>query len=497
MEVNMNSNLLKRVFIGSFIILVSTAGLSAGDLEIGVLIKSALTENADLRASDLEVAAEKLQYESVLAGALPSIGFTTDNGTNPLYKYSNSDEFSSTSFSTSRYQRHKIGAGLNIGLDLPTGGNLSVSGTGNLDFSLAEGADDWNYLASPALSLYFRQPLFTDRLNGSPLRFDSMELAGELAQISYLQASQIGTALENSLLLSVVRTSIILNNLNASYEILQQRLELAQSRIELLVLDEQAGRLNRLDLLEEELLIRRQREALIEFDFQIRSMARDLENLTGLKGLRDARIVLGDFQIEAEIDVNPYNSINVKSSDAIRRSIELAGTVVPDGSEPVFELSGLLRRSDQSTSDNFDTAVNDAFSSKMDFSLSMAVSIPALDWGESSKKKKSDEAALSAAENRLSSAKAFAELQMTAALEELQLIEEKFILLKRSLEYDNSLLERENLRLDAGLTSKVAVETIKLDKQEREYQIQQLSDEKILAVLELYNTGGIELKNLF
>ena len=324
-----------------------------------------------------------------------------------------------------------------------------------------------------------------------------MELAGELAQISYLQASQIGTALENSLLLSVVRTSIILNNLNASYEILQQRLELAQSRIELLVLDEQAGRLNRLDLLEEELLIRRQREALIEFDFQIRSMARDLENLTGLKGLRDARIVLGDFQIEAEIDVNPYNSINVKSSDAIRRSIELAGTVVPDGSEPVFELSGLLRRSDQSTSDNFDTAVNDAFSSKMDFSLSMAVSIPALDWGESSKKKKSDEAALSAAENRLSSAKAFAELQMTAALEELQLIEEKFILLKRSLEYDNSLLERENLRLDAGLTSKVAVETIKLDKQEREYQIQQLSDEKILAVLELYNTGGIELKNLF
>ena len=60
-----------------------------------------------------------------------------------------------------------------------------------------------------------------------------------------------------------------------------------------------------------------------------------------------------------------------------------------------------------------------------------------------------------------------------------------------------SLIEREQLRFEAGLSSEVALDTIRLDRKDREYQIQQLGDERSVAILVLLNSGGVELRRLF
>ena len=470
--------------------------VSADSIRLSELIVSSLKENADIISANYDVAAERLKYESIKAGSLPRLGFTTDTGNNPLYGYSNANELSST-FSYERYQKHKIGGGLSLDVDLPTGGSMSLSGAGNLNFSLADEAEDWSYLVSPAASLYLRQPLFIDRLNGRPLRLDSLKLADELALLSVSQTELNRVSFENSLIILITRTAVVLNSLRNSYDILQKRIVLEEQRLDLARQDEQAGKLNSLDRLSEELQLRRQQEAIIELEFQIESAVLDLENLTGITGIRDfgLDIVLSDINVFD--DVNPLNSANVKNSEAAKRIVEISSTVIQNGTEPVFEISGLYRRSDTDTADALATAFEDAAEAEMNLTVSMSVSFPIVDWGEIGKKNEAEKISQSASEERLRAAQESSILQTAAAKRNIRLIEEKFELLKKGLEYDRILLSRERVRLDAGLTSELAVKTIQLDLEERESQISQLEDEKNLALLELYNTGGYSLNDLF
>ncbi|HAK44496.1 MAG TPA: hypothetical protein DCO79_01055 [Spirochaeta sp.] len=495
MRIKTNSILI-MIFI---ILIIPALQVAAEQLKLSELVRNALDENIDILSSSLDVEAERLRYESAKSGNLPSLGFTTDSGNNTLYSFSRGDEVSLTNFppESELYTRHKVGGGLSLGVNIPTGGSLSLTGAGSLGFSLADSADEWNYIVNPALSLYFRQPLFTDRLTGSPIRFDSMNLADEFAGLALVQSEIASTSIENNLIIAILRTSLVLNNLRNTYELLTDRLDLAQRRLELAFEDEAAGRLNSLDRLAEELLIRRQQEALIELEFQIESAELDLQQLSGVDNINRKTINLNLDSIRSAMDVDPLNNFNVASSEAARRSLELAGTVVPSGNEPVVEVSGLIRRADQDEAGTISDAFNDAGSSEMNISLSMAVSFDIVDWGQAAEQREAEQASLLAAGKRLEAAEYNARLQTLSAMRNLELIEEKFVLLQRGYEYDESLLEREQVRFEAGLTSELALETIKLDRKEREYQIMQLNDEKSLALFELYNSGGIELKQLF
>ena len=476
---------------------LATLYADTNQLGLSGLVRSALSENADVVSTSLDAEAERLRYEAAKAGNLPSLSFTTDSGNNPLYRYSNAEEFSTATFSSDRYQRHTAGGGISLGLSMPTGGNLSLTGAGSMGFSLAEDSDEWAYIVNPAGSLYFRQPLFTDRVNGAPIRFDSLRLADELADLSVKQAEISRTAAENNLIIAVVNTATALNNLKNTYDLLTERLELGQRRLELALLDEQAGRLSRLDRLSEELLIRRQQEALIELDFQIESLERNLEQLTGQTGFA-GKMFMFDWPADKLIsEVDPLNSAGVMSSGMIARSLELSGTIVPNGNEPVFEMTGLVRRAGQDEVADISEAFSDAGSDEVNVSLTMALSFSALDWGETKKKREADRATLSAAEARLEAAEQNAVLQVENARRDLELIEEKLALLVEGLEYDESLIEREQLRFEAGLSSEVALDTIRLDRKDREYQIQQLGDERSVAILVLLNSGGVELRRLF
>ena len=482
---------------------VLTVPAAADDLSLDFLVNKALENNSDIISADYDLSSQRFKYESAKAGSLPSIGFSTDTGNNTLYKYTNADEFSFTSFSTERYNRHKTGGGISIDTALPTGGSLAISGSGNIDFALADSEDaEWEYLVSPALSLYLRQPLFVDRLSRSPLRADSLRLANELAALNVEQAEINSDTVKNSIILAVVRTAAVLNNLNRSYELLQQRLILGEQRLELAYRDESAGRLSSLDRLSEELNLKRQNEALIELQFQIESAKDDLENLTGLTDIdysAEQKLIVFPSLSGSKIkeDINPLESSGVKLSNAARRSVELAAAAVQNGNEPVFEMSGLLRRSDTEPAVDFETAFDDAASSEMDFSLSMALSFDIFDWGKVKKSRASEAEALRAAEKRLESAMKTAELQMQSALRSIKLVEEKLNLVQRGLEYDKSLLERERVRYESGLSSELAVKTVELDLLEQEYQLEQLNNQLTVNVLELYNTGGQQLETLF
>jgi outer membrane protein TolC len=366
----------------------------------------------------------------------------------------------------------------------------------DLSLSDADGAE-WNYLVNPAASLYLRQPLFIDRINESPLRFDSLQLAEELASIGVERAKLSRTALENNLIILLTRTAAVLNSLNNSTRILESRISLADKRLSLALEDEEAGKLSSLDRLSEELQRRRLQETMIDLIYQRDSAARELEQLIGEDLTSESYVRMTSLNNTPSFRINPQDSLNVLNSEAAARSIELAGTVVQNGSEPVFEVSALYRRSDSEAATDIGSAFDDAGSAEMNLSLSMAVSFPLLDWGEMSNAHEAERQNLLAAEERLRSARENAELTTLAVLNNLNLIEEKTVLLLKGLEYDQTLLERENVRFEAGLSSEAAVETIKLDLLEREYSINQLRDEKMLTIMELYNTGGLTLKTYF
>ncbi len=477
---------------------VSLFSASSEEIELAQLIRSTLENNPDLTSASYDVSSARLRYESLKAGAIPSLGFTTDTGNNPLYRYSDANEFSTETFTSARYNRHKFGGGLNLGLDLPTGGSLSLTGAGNLELSLSDiDAAEWNYLVNPAASLYLRQPLFIDRINESPLRFDSLQLADELASIGVEKAKLSRRALENNLIILITRTAAVLNSLNHSSGILESKIRLAGKRLKLALQDEEAGKLSSLDRLLEELQIRRLQETRIDLIYKRDSAARELEQLTGGSLPSESYVRMFSPNSTPSFQINPMDNLNVLNSKAAARSIELTGTTVQNGSEPVFEVSAIYRRSDSETAADIGGAFDDATSADMNLSLSMSLSLPVLDWGEKKKAYDAEKKSLLAAEERLNSTRKNAMLAAESAFSNLKLIEEKTVLLQKGLEYDRTLLEREKVRLEAGLSTEAAVETIGLDLLEREYSINQLQDEKILAIMELYNTGGVELKTFF
>lgn len=495
-----NKFMIAVLFSAALIIVVSP--LSAESIELESLVKQALLNNTDIIASDYDLSAGLLDYESSKASQLPSLGFSTDTGNSPLYKYSDANEFSTSPFQSARYQRHRIGGGLELNTALPSGGSLGLTGSGSLDFSLEEDASDWNYFVGPSAAFYLRQPLFVDRLKGSIIDFGSLRSLDDLAVINVEQAEINSMAIRNSIILAITSTSYVVNNLAQTYDVLQKRIELAEKRLELAYEDEGAGRLSSLDRLSEELQLRKQKEALLEIEYQIESALKDLENLTGSENLSTTDIKSGILIPDAENlldfseDVNPFNSSDVKLSEAARRSIELAASAVQNGSEPVFEVSGLFRRSDTDSAADFEAAFDDAFSAEIDLSVSLALSFEVFDWGEVKKARSAEREKLNAAEKRLESAMKNAEVQLASALRNLKLIEEKAALVSSGLDYDRSLLEREQVRFESGLTSELSVKTVELDLLDRQYQLAGLNDEKFLAMLELYNMGGLSLAEI-
>ena len=497
----MKNNVIKAVI--ALIVFFPQFSVYASGPDVSDLIEAALRMNPDVRAADAERESERLGYESVSASQLPSINLTGGGVGNSMYSWSDGREFSMDSFSYSRVSRHSAGAGLGISSSLPTGGTVSLSGNGSLGIALSRDTDGepdpdgWSYLLSPSASLYISQPLFIDRLEGSPLDFDNASRSLELAGLSLLQAELAGTSAENSLILSVVQAVLRYNSLLDSRDLLQRRLALAEKNFELVVADERTGRISRIERIAEELAVKRQQESLMETGFLISSAARELESLTGLRLPDNERLPVPEGLLEGEDAAGYDRNVSVLLAEAAKRGLELRASALRDGSEPTFELSGSLKRSDTDTAETFEQALADAAEAEYDLSFSLGLSVPLVDWGKRQKKTESELKAIEAAEHRIEAARAAAGLRLAAADERLKLIEEKIALLENSLAYDDSLIERENLRLEAGLTSEVAVETIVLDRRQREYSKRQLEEERLAARLELYGIAGYKLGKLF
>ncbi|MDC7227721.1 MAG: TolC family protein [Spirochaetales bacterium] len=493
----MIKNILKINLLVLLMMVAASFNAYSSDTGFAELVRSALENNPDLRAADLDLSSEIMSYESQRASVLPGVDFTTDTGNNPLYRYSDANEYSTSSAPT-RYNRHKIGGGLSLGAALPTGGSLSLTGAGSLDLSLqdSDGAE-WNYLVSPAVSLYLRQPLFVDRISGAPVRFDNLRQNDELAAAGVEIAELSRSALENNLIILIASTAAVINSLKNSSNLLEQRILLAEKRLELALADEAAGRISSLDRLSEELQINRLKETEIELEYQIRIALNDMKQLTGKDDFNGGYVNISGIGLNPVNDIYPAGSFNVQTTAVSTRITELSASSIPTGSEPVFEVSALYRRSDSDSASSFADAFDEAGAAEMDLSVSLSVSLPVFDWGETKKLRESEKHSLSAAGERLRSAEEAAQLATAAAEENLKLIDEKIELLEKSLLYDKTLLDRELVRFDAGLSSEAAVETIKVDLLDREYSIKQLKEERIIALLDLYNTGGIELQGLF
>ncbi len=462
----------RTILLTALILTALVFNSHASDTALSGLVQSALKNNYDLSASAYDLSAEIASYESKLASMFPSFGFTTDVQNNPLYQYSN--------------EKHKFGGGLNLDIFLPSGGTLNLVGAGSLSIQ------DNNL--SPSVSFYLRQPLFIDRLNGSPIRFDLFSKTDELFSAGVKIAELNNTALENSYIILLAKTAAVFNSLRDSSTLLQRRITLAEKRLEIARQDEAGGRLNSIDRLSEELEINRLKESMIELEVQIKTVHGDLEQLTGKKLVIKEYVDLSIINLIKKKDISPLESLDVQKSLKAARRTELKAVSTPTGSEPLFEVSALYRSNDEKS---FVNKFNNNGSDEMSFSLSMSVSFPFTDWGEMRKKRESEKKSLIAAEKRLKSAKTNAAIAFFEAEENLNLIDNKIELLKKGLKYDNTLLEREIVRFRAGLSSEAAVETIRVDLLDREYSIRQLIDQKSIALLEFYNTGGVKLKDFF
>ena len=441
-------------------------------------------------------------YEQVLGSLKPGISFSTDTYGNPLYGYGNT---AYTSYGvTGVIESHTISGSLSVSGMLPTGGNAGFSLDNSLVWSRNGGEETWGIAQNPAAAVSVFQPVF---VNGSFLdpqvREKTMrngEIGWEISRVKDLDTRNriIGGVLSAVHQVKVLRESVVL---------LEMGLELADLRLEMAAEDRNRGRISESDLLSIELDVGRQREVLFDAGYRLVLSEIGLAGMLGLESLDGY-----DFRL----DYGMTDRLFGESADTVAGVLSgnpaaLQATLEAEKQELAEDLNGVQEapvvslvfqagprypgtREDES---DFSASFTDFFAdgADVDLSFGLAVQFNAWDGGLSAARRKADRAALVIArESRDEALRAAAEERKTL-LARLELIDDRIKLLESNILYDRRLLQREIERRSLGASTKVDVETVRLELLGRERDVTNLRGERYLLGLQLLSLSGESLED--
>ena len=199
-----------------------------------------------------------------------------------------------------------------------------------------------------------------------------------------------------------------------------------------------------------------------------------------------------------ELEAELFNgSVQVQAASELKRILEIQSAIIPDGTEPVLEVTALINPGNTDSAEDISEAYDNLGEAELNAQLTVALSFGLIDWGENKKRRESDKAEIEAANYLFEDALRQVSLSFESGLDSIKNIDRQLELIETELVYDLDLLEREKSREQAGLSTLLAVKAVELDYNEQLNQKQLLMNQRTLAVLNLYNISGRRLAEIF
>jgi hypothetical protein len=255
--------------------------VSPGSLEVdeaAELLKRLAADTPGISQLKGVVELQDLQYRSAASDSGRTFSIVTDPGQSPLYRFSYAPNPNVQPPSGIFYQSHTFGLGAELSQALPTGGTLDLSLNNTGTASRALGTSSWSWIQSPSLSVSLGQPLGAgDALIDPQLKtkqLKSLELSRELSMLN----SEMN---ERQLILQGLSLVSLHQSLSENLWVQQQRIELAEQRMEQLEADLELGVISRSRVTEQMLELEQLLLSRAEIAYEIRSLLASLEERFG------------------------------------------------------------------------------------------------------------------------------------------------------------------------------------------------------------------------
>jgi len=488
--------------LAALLIVPMSLAAQSSTLDVGEVLRLVLEQNTAVQIADaLERQAEALHRQS-LADTKPQIDLQMD----PVYGYSRGVA-ARVSYVTPPDPRSKsdVSFGLSLSQALPTAGIASLSLANTMSFT----EKPTTVVQSPSATFVLSQPFW---INKKLFDLRQLSAARRVSEINWRKAEGGKMEARNGNIYGAFSLYTEAIGLRRSIEYLEKSLELADQNLRQVRINLDAGRASETDLLELEILIGLQREALLESQYALLQVEQGLAGALGLEmGLASYKLIdafqapalpadTAELVAEARANNPTVRQDRLSLEQAEAQSILSGRTDAPNLSLALTLLPQYEGAKDvpavppASFSDSFSTLFSGG--TELDWSLSIGLDVPLYTGGKRAYREQVNEASERIARETLESNLREIDNTYDALILRQSIIQDRIDLLEKNMELKIRTAADEQRKLEVGLGTPLRVESARLELLQVENELWQAQADLFLNSLDLLNLSGRSLEEV-
>jgi outer membrane protein TolC len=493
--------LRNRLFavLAALLIVPMPIAAQSSTLDMGEVLRLVLEQNAGVQIADaLERQAEAL-HRQTLADSKPQLDLQLD----PAFGYS-AGVMATVPYITPPGPESKtdLSLGLSLSQALPTAGIASLSLANTM--TLTGGPDTVSQ--NPSATFVLSQPLWVNRK-----LFDLRQLsaARRISEINWRKAEDSGLEVRNGNIYAAFSLYTEAIGLHRNIRYLEKSLELADRNLRQVRINLDAGRASETDLLELEILIGLQREALLESQYALLQVEQGLANSLGLETGLASYDYIDSFESPAlPADTTELVAEARANNPTVRQdrfSVEQAeAQTILSGRTDAPNLSVALTLLPQyavdpmDLPDEFGKSFSYFFSkgTELDWSVAVGLEVPLYNGGKSAYREQVNAASERIAKETLDASLRNVQNTYDGLILRQRIIQDRIDLLDKNIEFKTRTAANEERKLEVGLGTQLRVESARLELLQVQNELWQAQADLFLNSLDLLNLSGRSLEEV-
>lgn len=482
---------MKREFLfGAVIFMVFTVTLYGESLDVPGVIEQIVSMDPDVVGAELSSRSAYAAYQETLAGAAPDISID-------LTPYSLSTVRVNGYTGSQDLVNHSLGAGLSVTQALPTSGFVTA---GINDEITVQRGDNEVINQVPSVSVTLDQHLFVD---GKLISTSVYEGTRRNAEIGYLLSEESRLIQMNSSVRSALGLYVQALTLQRSLTLIETTIDVLTRQIEDAQISLEQGLITDNTILALRITLNSQREAQMNTRLALVQVGQGLARSLGMDRLPD------DMELDAEFpsldlpegisdtavpEENPQVAIGRYGAE----QADLLGLFNDLTDRPhlsvVFQMEPIYPDNRDSEND-FAASFTDYFDdgSTLQTVLSLNLSVPVLTKRERDLREEQDRISVEQSRINLDNTRRLVANQLQTLLLNRQILQERMDLLQVDVAYEEERVQNEQTLLDAGASTHLKVDEVRLDLLSRRNEQFQVSGDLFLNTVDILSFLGADV----
>lgn len=399
---------------------------------------------------------------------------------------------------TDRVRTQSVGAGLRVDQPLPTSGSVSVGLRNRLDIIEQDGTE---FEQSPEATLSLRQPLF---VGGSFISDDVFRAGLRNADIG-LERSEISRQLTvNGTIQQALSLMVQVSSLRRTVNVLEETIDVLRRQLDAAEIDREQGLISDNALLALQVTLNDRRETLFDTQLGLVEVEQTLARVLGVESIAQlpveqmlpvlditdaspaelaadsSRVALQDLAVEQTLRSSLLNDLQDRPNFSVNVRV---APVYPDT---------------RANPDQIGSSFGDFFESDADLnaSVQLALQVPLLTARERTARERVDELSLLQAETTRDDTERSVLNEIRTLLINRDFLSRRVDILETDVRFEQQRVSNEETLLEAGATTDLRVDEVRLDLLSRENELWQVEAELFLNAIGILAARGEDLSEV-